>query len=74
MRLTRRQVLRLAAAQGVLLSLPRAAVAMARVSPGDGFVGAVRVDDELAVASTRGAGRPASISIPPKAAPGPVGA
>ncbi len=56
MRLTRRQVLRLAAAQGVLLSLPRAAVAMARVSPGDGFVGAVRVDDELAVASTRGAG------------------
>jgi hypothetical protein len=29
---------------------------MARVSPGDGFVGAVRLGDQLAVASTRGTG------------------
>jgi hypothetical protein len=56
MRLTRRQVLKLAAAQGVLLSLPRAAMAVARVSPGDGFVGAVRLGDELVVASTSAAG------------------
>ena len=56
MRLTRRQVLKLAAAQGVLLSLPRAAMAVARVSPGDGFVGAVRLGDELVLAATNGAG------------------
>jgi hypothetical protein len=56
MRLTRRQVLKLAAAQGVLLSLPRAAMAVARVSPGDGFVGAVRLGDELVVASASAAG------------------
>jgi hypothetical protein len=51
MRFTRRQLLQLAAAQGVLLSLPRAATAAIRLSPGDGFVGAARWGDHLAVAS-----------------------
>ncbi len=56
MRLTRRQVLKLAAAQGVLLSIPRGAWAVAKVTPGDGFVGAARFGDHLAVAITTTAG------------------
>ncbi|CAN5338129.1 MAG: hypothetical protein ACR2JP_06105 [Acidimicrobiia bacterium] len=52
MRITRRQVLKLAAAHGVLLSLPRAARAVVKVAPGDGFVAAARFGDHLAVAIT----------------------
>ncbi len=53
MRFTRRQVLKLAAAQGVLLSLPRTAAAAAQVAPSEGFVGAARLGGHMAVASTR---------------------
>lgn len=55
MRITRRQVLKLAAAHGVLLSIPAGARAMAKVAPGDGFVGAARFGDHVAVATASAA-------------------